>query len=149
MGNIGPGPLKQDDEPVPKLDQPEDAPKSAPIPRFRDPALRHDDCTTLAQEDGDMLDVTDAAREALHSAMLHSASEYPHQANLGFRLVASKEPDGRVALGLALDEANPGDQLVQYQERTVLLIDGIVAAAFDGRTLDLVQTEEGDQLKIL
>jgi hypothetical protein len=103
---------------------------------------------SLEEEDKNVLDVTCAAREALHEMILHSAPEQPYPGDLGFRVVALESLEEKSVLGLALDKARPGDQVVRHDQRTVLLLDAIVATVFDGRTLDLVETIRGEQLSI-
>ncbi len=51
-------------------------------------------------------------------------------------------------LGLALDEEREGDQVVVYEESTVLVIQPDLSQELDGATVDLVDTPEGGRLII-
>jgi Fe-S cluster assembly iron-binding protein IscA len=51
-------------------------------------------------------------------------------------------------LGLAVDEEREGDQVVEHEERKVLVIEPAISQALDGATIDAVDTPEGQRLTI-
>lgn len=81
-----------------------------------------------------MLNVSDKAGEALHRAL---------EANEGggedvLRLTRSGDQ-----LALAVDQERDGDQIVEHDGRSVLVVEPAISQALDGATLDAVQTPEG------
>ncbi|MFG0276313.1 MAG: hypothetical protein ACF8QF_14800 [Phycisphaerales bacterium] len=87
-----------------------------------------------------MLTVTDNALTHL-AGMLDNVEGAPDDAAI--RLIA--QPQG---LGLAVDTPNDGDNTVDQNGKTVLLLDEQISTMLDGRTLDLQQTEQGAALSI-
>lgn len=87
-----------------------------------------------------MVDVTPKAVDVL-AEILERANPGPSEA---LRLASS----GGGNLGLVLDKPKAEDQVVQQQDRTILVLDQDTAAALDGRTLDAVETPEGPQLTL-
>lgn len=52
-------------------------------------------------------------------------------------------------LGLAVDEEREGDQVVRFEERSVLVIDTDLAQELDGLAIDAVGTSEGEWLTVV
>lgn len=86
-----------------------------------------------------MLTVTDSA--AAHLATMIDQAEAPEAS--AARLVA--RPEG---LQLALDQPREGDETIEHDGRTVLLVDQSTAEMLTGRTLDTEQTEQGTVLSV-
>lgn len=84
-----------------------------------------------------MLNVTEKAAGALLESLEASRSE---ESQL-LRLTRMAE-----GLGLALDEERAGDQVVEHQDRKVLVIEQDISQSLDGATLDAVDTPEGTRL---
>jgi len=84
-----------------------------------------------------MLNVTDKAAAALHESLEASTSEESH----ALRLTRTAE-----GLALALDEQREGDQVVEHDDRTVLVIEEEISRALAGATLDATETPEGPRL---
>jgi Fe-S cluster assembly iron-binding protein IscA len=95
-----------------------------------------------------VVEVTHAAREALRELVQQSLSQHADQRNFGPRLVQCERPTGEVTLRLALDEAGSDDVVLEHRNQTVLIVSKSGAAALDGRTLDVVETSEGQRLTI-
>lgn len=60
------------------------------------------------------------------------------------RLIATHEGE----YGLHVDIENPGDKVVKYKGRKLLVIDGTLADNLEGTTLDAETTPEGVELAI-
>jgi Fe-S cluster assembly iron-binding protein IscA len=75
-----------------------------------------------------MIIVTENAKEALKRI----SPQLADRPEAVFRLIANKH--GKLAL--IVDSERENDQLVKYQEATVLVIDKEVSAAFDGVGID-------------
>lgn len=56
-------------------------------------------------------------------------------------------PDGQGGLGLSLDEPKSGDQIVEHQGDTVMVLEPSVSDFLDQRTLDL--TEDGSAFTLV
>ncbi|MEX0885418.1 MAG: hypothetical protein WD009_03165 [Phycisphaeraceae bacterium] len=86
-----------------------------------------------------MLTITETAGE--HLSQLLEDAEAPEGA--AARFVASDE-----GLSLHVDEPRPGDETLEHEGRTVLLLDAQIAELLADRTLDIEQTEEGPALTL-
>lgn len=84
-----------------------------------------------------MLNVTEKAAGALLESLDASKSE---ESQL-LRLTRAAE-----GLGLALDQERDGDQVVEHDERKILVVEQDISQALDGATLDAVDTPEGPRL---
>lgn len=84
-----------------------------------------------------MLSVTDKAAAALHESLEASTTEESQ----ALRLTRTAE-----GLALSLDEQREGDQVVQHDDRTVLVIEEEISSALAGATLDATETPEGPRL---
>lgn len=87
-----------------------------------------------------MITVTERAKEKLES-MLTSRVDNSQAA---LRLIATHEGE----YGLHVDVENPGDKVVNYKGRKLLVIDGKLADNLEGTTLDTEVTPEGVELTI-
>ena len=87
-----------------------------------------------------MLTITDKAA-ALIGEVLDAARE--NDADV-FRLSRVGQD-----LGLAVDEEQDGDQVVQHEERRVLVIHPDLVLELDGITIDAVDTPDGQRLTLL
>jgi Fe-S cluster assembly iron-binding protein IscA len=87
-----------------------------------------------------MITVTERAKEKLES-MLTSKVDNSQAA---LRLIATHEGE----YGLHVDIENPGDKVVKYNGRKLLVIDGKLADNLEGTTLDAEITPEGVELAI-
>jgi Fe-S cluster assembly iron-binding protein IscA len=87
-----------------------------------------------------MITVTERAKEKLES-MLTSKVDNSQAA---LRLIATHEGE----YGLHVDIENPGDKVVKYKGRKLLVIDGKLADNLEGTTLDAEITPEGVELAI-
>ncbi len=92
-----------------------------------------------------MLTVTDEAREVLHDILGAARRDVP--AGLGvdtssvvLRLVAEAQ-----GLAFALDVERAGDQVISYEDETVLVVGEDVGQLVDGYTLDVHTHEDGGQ----
>lgn len=93
-----------------------------------------------------MLHVTPEARVELHGLLMRALDERPHpepaEDPLGLRLVAQGSE-----VGLSLDRRRDGDEVVEQDGRSVLIVDGTTAEQMVGMTLDVVETPEGVRLQ--
>jgi Fe-S cluster assembly iron-binding protein IscA len=87
-----------------------------------------------------MLTITDKAA-ALIGEVLDAARE--NDADV-FRLSRVGQD-----LGLAVDEERDGDQVVQHEERRVLVIELDLALELDGITIDAIDAPDGQRLMLL
>ena len=87
-----------------------------------------------------MITVTERAKEKLES-MLTSKVDNSQAA---LRLIATHEGE----YGLHVDIENPGDKVVKYKGRKLLVIDGKLADNLEGTTLDAEITPEGMELAL-
>jgi hypothetical protein len=92
-----------------------------------------------------MLTVTEGAKEVLHEILGAARRDVP--AGLGIdtssvvlRLVAESQ-----GLAFALDVERDGDQVIAYEDETVLVIGEDVGQLVDGYTLDVHTHEDGGQ----
>jgi Fe-S cluster assembly iron-binding protein IscA len=88
-----------------------------------------------------MIAVTERAKEKLES-MLTSKVDNSLAA---LRLIATNEGE----YGLHVDVETPGDKIVEYKGRKVLVIDGELAENLEGAILDTEITSDGVELAIL
>jgi len=84
-----------------------------------------------------MLTVTDDARKALKSVLDNAET----QAEQALRLV---EEEGKYQL--TLDTEREGDQVVEHEEATVLLVGTEIKAQLESTVLDLQDTPQGPRL---
>ncbi len=100
-----------------------------------------------------MLTVTPEAKELLHD-VLEAAKEQSGVSDqeVAIRLapdLATADTDtGQVQLDLLLDRAHEGDQVVEHNGSTVLVLDETTSEMLDGVTLDAVDTPDGRRLSI-
>jgi Fe-S cluster assembly iron-binding protein IscA len=100
------------------------------------------------QEEIPMLQVTTQARSELHDMLQQALSQRPPVDNgavVGFRLVSSGAAD-EVQLGLTLDAARHGDEVVEHEGQSVLILDSVTTQLLGHLTLDVVETPDGKQL---
>jgi Fe-S cluster assembly iron-binding protein IscA len=86
-----------------------------------------------------MLSVSERAAGLLRESLEASNTEETQV----LRLVRMAE-----GLGLAVDEEREGDQVVEHEDKKVLVIEPAISQALDGATIDAVQTPEGERLTI-
>jgi len=93
-----------------------------------------------------MIEVTPRARKELHGMLLEALAPRPNGAlrALGFRLVAL--PSDESALALRLDAPGQGDEVVEHEGCSVLIVDALASQLLEGLTLDVVETDEGPSL---
>jgi hypothetical protein len=93
-----------------------------------------------------MLHVTNEARSELHGMLqrLLEANAHPSPGpGLGFRLVVEKS-----RLALALDSPRGGDEVVEEEGLSVLILDRAISEFVDDLTLDVVEGSEGTRLEL-
>lgn len=101
-----------------------------------------------------MITVTEKARDLLYDVLQQAEQQagIDEQEDVAIRLAPTEQPgDGEAAqmqLGLGLDRPQDGDQVVEHNGKTVLLVDSSTGNMLDGVTLDAVDTPEGRQLTI-
>ncbi len=93
-----------------------------------------------------MLQVTPEARIELHGMLMRILTERPdsNPPDLGFRLVAEGSQ-----IGLALDAPREGDEIVNQDGRSVLMLDSPTSELVENLTLDVVETPDGTRLELL
>ena len=96
-----------------------------------------------------MLNVTPEARTELHDMLMRALADRPEEGegSLGFRLVTGSEGQSS-QLGLALDAPRPGDEVLEHDGCSVLIVDSRTASLLGDLTLDVVKTAEGTRLGI-
>jgi len=87
-----------------------------------------------------MINVTAEAKVVL-ATTLEASDALEGQA---LRLALS--PEGRY--GLTIDGEREGDQIVEQEDRAVLLLDQQVATSLDGATLEAVESPDGARLSL-
>jgi Fe-S cluster assembly iron-binding protein IscA len=87
-----------------------------------------------------MITVTERAKEKLESILTSKVDN----SQAALRLIATHEGE----YGLHVDIENPGDKVVKYNGRKLLVIDGKLADNLEGTTLDAEITPEGVELAI-
>lgn len=85
-----------------------------------------------------MISVTEHAKQVLKTTLIAMEAD-PDE---GLRLLPS--PDGEFAL--ALDSQLPGDQVVDYEGLKVLLVGVEYFRLLNGKTVDCLETENGEVL---
>jgi Fe-S cluster assembly iron-binding protein IscA len=97
-----------------------------------------------------MLNVTPEARTELHGMLMRALADRPEEGegSLGFRLVTGEAEGASSQLGLALDAPRPGDEVLEHDGCSVLIVDDRTASLLGDLTLDVVQTAEGTRLGI-
>ena len=85
-----------------------------------------------------MLSVTEIAKQELKNMLLEGASD----PQIGLRLAL--RPDGQ--LGLSLDSAGEGDQVIEHEESKILIVEPELAAILKGATIDVREDAEGRKL---
>lgn len=94
-----------------------------------------------------MVNVTENAKKALNDLRSDAVSKLPEEVEV------TQEPSLRLIIqgsqaGLALDFPQEGDQRVEHEGHTVLVIDPMVGQVLDGTTVDVTNTPEGNRLTI-
>jgi iron-sulfur cluster assembly protein len=100
-----------------------------------------------------VINVTTEAKELLHEMLDQAETEVGvEQEEVGIRLAPTAAQDdgeaGEVGLGLVLDRAQEGDQVVEHNGKRVLMVDQSIGDLLDGVTLDVVETPDGRRLTI-
>lgn len=97
-----------------------------------------------------MLEVTTRARNELHGLLLQALEKQPEasRAGIAIRLVAGSNEDTRSGLSPALDSVRSGDEIVEHDGRTILVVDASASELLGPLTLDVVETPEGRQLEL-
>ncbi len=90
------------------------------------------------------LTVTDRAAAALKETL----DSLDHQPEETLRLVPRTANGTTSELGLALDESRDGDQVVDYDGETVMVIDDGLSEALSAATLDLEEGPQGPALTL-
>ena len=85
-----------------------------------------------------MINITARAKQSLHK-LLTSKVDLPEGR---LRLVDR----GQGKLGLGVDIEMPGDELVEYDGSTILVVEQVLAANLEGVTLDVEDSAEGSNL---
>ena len=85
-----------------------------------------------------MINITARAKQALHK-LLTTNVDLPEGR---LRLVDR----GQGKLGLGVDIEMPGDELVEYNGSTILVVERVLAANLEGVTLDVEDSAEGSNL---
>lgn len=105
------------------------------------------------REGSSMFDVTPQARSELHGMLMRALAQRPESDSpqVGFRLVAGATPEateasGTSQLGLALDAPREGDEVLEHEGHSVLIVEQSVSDLLQGLTLDVVETPEGNRL---
>jgi hypothetical protein len=93
-----------------------------------------------------MLQVTPEAKGELHGMLMRLFAERPDSdtPDLGFRLVAEGSQ-----IGLALDTPREGDEIVDQDGHSVLMLDSLTSELVENLTLDVVETPDGARLELL
>ena len=96
-----------------------------------------------------MINVTTTARDVLQEALQRAGVA---DEDVAIRLAptpsAANAEGDQVQLGLVLDRPQDGDQVVEHNGRTVLVVDQMIADQLDGATLDAVDTPDGRRLTL-
>ncbi len=99
-----------------------------------------------------MISVTDKAKDLLYDVLEQASQQAGVNAQgdeVAIRLATTNVSDdtngGQVELGLGLDRAQEGDQVVEHNGKKVLLVDESTGEMLDGTTLDVVETPDGQQ----
>ena len=87
-----------------------------------------------------MIEVTERARHELQRILLGKV-DMP-QARL--RLLSNEKG----TLGLGIDIEVPGDQIVEYEGSSILVVESRLAASLRGVTIDVDETSKGAELVI-
>ena len=101
-----------------------------------------------------MISVTDRAKDLLYDVLQQAEQQggIAPDGEVAIRLaptsISEDTASPEVELGLGLDHAQDGDQVVEHNGKTVLLVDGSTKDLLDGTTLDVVETPEGQQLTL-
>jgi Fe-S cluster assembly iron-binding protein IscA len=85
-----------------------------------------------------MINITARAKQSLHK-LLKSKVDLPEGR---LRLVDR----GQGKLGLGVDIEMPGDELVEYNGSTILVVEPVLASNLNGVTLDVEDGAEGSNL---
>jgi hypothetical protein len=88
-----------------------------------------------------MIAVTERAKEKLESMLTLKVDN----SLAALRLIATDEGE----YGLHIDVVSPGDKVVEYKGRKVLVINGELAENLEGTILDTEITSDGVELAIL
>ena len=93
-----------------------------------------------------MLHVTPEAKAELHTMLMRALkqrSDLHPTRDMGFRLIV-----GESRLGLTLDSPRGGDETVEQDGRSVLILDGAISGFVENLTLDVVDTPDGSRLEL-
>jgi Fe-S cluster assembly iron-binding protein IscA len=88
-----------------------------------------------------MFAITTQARA--HLAQILAAADTPDEDEPVIRMFLGQEN-----LGLALDLEKPEDSKYDHEGNTVLVVDEKLTQALEGKTLDVMQTDEGESLTL-
>lgn len=84
-----------------------------------------------------MLNVSEKAAAVLHESLEQNEAD-------GAEVFRIAMTDGGIALAIGAEQ--DGDQKIEHDRRTVLAIEPELATAFDGATIDAVETPDGLRL---
>lgn len=88
-----------------------------------------------------MVNVTERAKQEIRNALTANGVDDP---GIGLRITCLASGD----YTLSPDSEKQGDQVVQYEGSTVILLDEEVSQALEGKTIDSDETAEGPRLVI-
>jgi Fe-S cluster assembly iron-binding protein IscA len=90
------------------------------------------------KEDNIVIEITDAAKKELKRIL----NENTQDPAMVLRLTAT--PEG--SLGLMLDNAAEGDNMIEHDGVKVLVVDGELGGMMNGVSMDVEETDEGPML---
>jgi Fe-S cluster assembly iron-binding protein IscA len=94
-----------------------------------------------------VLQITSEAKQKLLNLLSQSISNDLTSPDVALRLVPKSDPaSGQSEIGLVVDEARDEDEIVQDDDRKLLLMDPLIAQVLDGFTLDVRDTSKGMRL---
>ena len=87
-----------------------------------------------------MIGVTESAKQELKKML----SENPDDPQASFRLIQNSE--GQLGLGIGVEQE--GDNVVEFEDTKVLLVEEGLGVSLEGFTMDTKETAEGPKLVI-
>lgn len=98
-----------------------------------------------------MLRVTPRARHELRGILTRALSRRAplkgaDRPALGLRLVSAHGDEEHSEFGLALDTPREGDEVLEHEGRSVLIVDAVTSGRLEQMTLDVVETPKGVRL---
>ncbi len=97
-----------------------------------------------------MVSVTTEAKDLLQNLLQQAGQQSGGlEEGVAIRLAPTEVAEnGQVGLGLLLDRAQEGDEVVEHNGQTVLVVDQSTSDMLEGVTLDAADTPNGRQLTI-